>query len=73
MYRGLPHDCATKVGNSGGPLIADINGEEIVVGVQSFKRKGFDQPFSEYASSWANMATPVKEIEKKIRKLLKDN
>jgi len=69
FYKGLPHDCAVKNGNSGGPMITLVDGVETVVAIQSFKRRGFDEPFSEYVSSWANMATPVEGLQKAIKKL----
>ena len=68
-FSGVPHDCAVRAGNSGGPLVAYIDGEPYVVAIQSSKRKGFDDVFSEYMSSWSNMATPIAPVVKSFKNL----
>ena len=49
--------------------IAYIDGEPYVVAIQSSKRKGFDDVFSEYMSSWSNMATPIAPVVKSFKNL----
>lgn len=68
-FRGVPHDCAVRAGNSGGPLIMEVDGAQYVVAIQSSRRKGFDDVFSEYMSSWANMATPVGPLVESFKSL----
>jgi V8-like Glu-specific endopeptidase len=68
-FEGIPHDCAVRAGNSGGPLVLEVNGESFVVGIQSTRRRGFDDIFSEYMSSWANMATPIAPVVDSFKNL----
>ncbi len=70
---GFGHDCATRPGSSGSPLLSSLDGKDVVIGLTVASRGYFDDYIGGYSEWISNKACPIGPLKRSFEKLLKEN
>ena len=68
---GWRHDCASRAGSSGGPLLAKRGNDYRVVALNVTERARFDEVVKYYHVNFSNGAIPVSVFSKRVQAALK--
>lgn len=70
---GFGHDCATRPGNSGSPLLTIFENQAQVVGIAVAAKGYFEEIISGYSGWISNKGCPIGPLKESFEKYLKEN
>ncbi len=70
---GWRHDCASREGTSGSPIMANLDGHIVVVALNSVERGNFAEIIKFYATAMGNGSVPVDAILPHIESVLRSD
>ncbi len=70
---GWGHDCASREGTSGGPIMANLDGQIVVVALNSVERGTFEELIQFYATALGNGSVPIGAFLSRIEGVLRSD